>query len=51
MRASLLTAHDVFKVTWVAANVCNHSLWNLGATKKYKNGGLGITYRCCFELS
>ena len=22
---------------WVVANVCDHSLWNLGATKKYKN--------------
>ena len=34
LRTSQLTSHHVFKVTMAAANICDHSLWNLGATKK-----------------
>ena len=45
MGTSQLTAQDVFEVTWAAADVCDCSLQNLRATKKYKNRGLGRTYR------
>ena len=39
MRTSHLTAHDIFYVTRVAANVFDHILWNSGATKKYTYDG------------
>ena len=32
-------AFDSFN-QWAAPNACDHSLWNLDATKKYKNGGI-----------
>ena len=35
---------------WVVGNVCDHSLWNLSATKKYKNDGLGRTSRSEFYV-
>ena len=40
MGTSQLNAHELFSVTWAVANVCNCSLQNLGATKKYENRGL-----------
>lgn len=45
MQTSQLTAHNVFSVTWAAANVCDQSVWKLGAIKKYKNDGLVKTYQ------
>ena len=33
-QTSQLTAHNVLWVTYETETVCDHSLWNLGATKK-----------------
>ena len=44
MQISQLTAHDVLSYM-TAANNSDHSSWNLGATKKYNNGGSGQTYQ------